>query len=57
MTSPKRVSDVIIRENLRGGKAMIKRYIAIGTAVAVVGVLALTPQMIKVSRRWRRHQA
>ena len=35
---------------------MSKKNLAIGIAVATVGVLALTPQMIKVSRRWRRHQ-
>ena len=57
MMSPKRVSDVIIRENLRGGKAMSKRNLAIGIAVATVGVLALTPQMIKVGKRWRRRPA
>ncbi len=36
---------------------MSKRNMTIGIAVATLGVLALTPQMIKVSRRWRRHQA
>ena len=36
---------------------MNKKNLAIGIAVATVGVLALTPQVIRVSRRRRRHQA
>ena len=36
---------------------MNKRNMAIGIAVATVGVLALTPQMIKVGKRWRRRPA
>ena len=35
---------------------MSKRNLAIGIAVATVGVLALTPPVIKVSRRLRRHR-
>ena len=36
---------------------MTKRNLTIGIAVATVGVLALTPQMIKASRQWRRRRA
>jgi len=36
---------------------MGKRNLAIGIVAATVGVLALTPPMIKASRRWRRHKA
>lgn len=36
---------------------MSKRNLAIGIAMATVGVLALTPQLVRVSRRWRRNQA
>ena len=36
---------------------MSKRNLAIGIAVAIGGVLALTPPMIKVSKRWRRRPA
>jgi len=38
---------------------MNKRKLAIGVAVATVGIgaLALAPQIIRVSRRWRRSHA
>ena len=36
---------------------MSKRNLAIGIAVAIGGVLALVPQMIKVGKRWRRRPA